>query len=408
MNRRHFLKNSASLFALSGLSQLMPAMSWALQSQDQYLLTFHMRGGADVSLGLEPWTAEQRPLETDYFIEYGVNDLVRVNNVIYGPAMGSIQNVLSDFSVIRGVFLSESDNGHPAAEAMMRTGNGSNKYPDLAIEFAAMHDEDDNFGVIASNPLVQLDRNVNQYDLFDLSSMNGAGDLGQSSSRGGALDRARQELIRKSGQIGKFVELRNKIVADTKAPAELAAIVAAFATGVSRSASYAPSSSDLDTHSEHAKNHLTKQNAVWEEFATLVKVLKSVPTADGQSIYDKTTIVAFSEFSRTPALNEAKGKDHNPLTNSVLVSGPGFKKNTAIGGSRIVNRRVSSSGMPYHVAVPVDFATGRVATRRDEFSMGEMITPETVMATIADSLGLSRAMFGCARQGTKSIRGILK
>jgi hypothetical protein len=407
MNRRHFLKNSASLFALSGLSQLMPAMSWALQSQDQYLLTFFLGGGADVSLGLEPWTAEQRPLETDFFIEYGVNDLVRVNNVIYGPALGSISNVLNDFSVIRGVFLSESDNGHPAAEAMMRTGNGSNKFPDLAIEFAAMHDEDDNFGVISSSPLVQLDRNVNQYSLYDLSSMTGSGSTTSSSSRGGALDRAREELIRKSAQIGKFVDLRNRIQKDTQAPAEMSAIAAAFATGVSRSASYR-ANSDLDTHAEHPRNHLTKQTAIWEQFAAMIKVLKAVPTADGQTLFDKTTIVAFSEFSRTPALNEAKGKDHNPLTNSVLVSGPGFKKNAAIGGSRIVNRRVSNSGMPYHVAVPVDFTTGRVATRRDEFSMGEMITPENVMATIADSMGLSRAMFGCARQNTKSIRSILK
>jgi hypothetical protein len=270
-----------------------------------------------------------------------------------------------------------------------------------------MHDEDDNFGVISSNPLVQLDRNVIQYSIYDLASMTGSGNLSSGSSRGGALDRAREELIRKSGQIDKFVELRNKIIADTKAPSEMAAVAAAFATGVSRSASLRPNS-DLDTHSEHPRNHMTKQAAVWEQFAAMVKVLKAVPTADGQSLFDKTTIVAFSEFSRTPALNEAKGKDHNPLTNSVLVSGPGFKKNTAIGGSRIVNRRVSSSGTPYHVAVPVDFTTGRVATRRDEFSMGEMITPENVMATVADSLGLSRAMFGCARQNTKSIRGILK
>ncbi|QDK45668.1 hypothetical protein DOM22_11175 [Bdellovibrio sp. ZAP7] len=407
MNRRHFLKNSASLFALSGLSQLMPAMSWALQSQDQYLLTFHLSGGADVSLGLEPWTAEQRPLETDYFIEYGINDLVRVGNVIYGPAMARIQNVLNDFSVIRGVFLSESDNGHPAAEAMMRTGNGSNKFPDLAIEFAAMHDEDDNFGVISSSPLSIADRIVNQYSISDLASMSGSNGLNSGTSRGGALDRAREELIRKSGQIAKFVQLRDKIVADTKAPSDIAAIAASFATGVSRSASYR-SNTDLDTHSEHVKNHLTKQADLWDQFAMMVKVLKSVPTADGQTLFDKTTIIAFSEFARTPALNEAKGKDHNPLTNSVLVSGPGFKKNTAIGGSRIVNRRVSGSGMPYHVAVPVDFTTGRVATRRDEFSMGEMITPENVMATVADSLGLSRAMFGCARQNTKSIRGVLK
>jgi hypothetical protein len=412
MNRRHFLKNTASLLALNGLTQLMPAISFALQSQDQYLVIFELDGGADVSLGLDPWTSEQRPLDTDYFLEYTHGDLVQVGNVLYGPAMNDIRNVLSDFSVVRGVFLAESDNGHAAAEAMMKSGNGSGKFPDLAIEFAAMHEDDDNFGVLTSSSLNQLDRNVNQQQIGALGSLQ-SGSFNSPLGRGGALGNARQDLVRKSEQISRFTKLRDQLIGSDYNNYQLreqASIVAALATGVSRSVNYKGQSQNggLDTHSNHVGTHMNTQAQYWKQLGDLIKILKSVPTADGQTIFDKTTIVAFSEFARTPALNAAKGKDHNPLTNSVLVSGPGFKKGTAVGGSRIVNRRISSTGLPYHVAVPCDLNTGRVATRREEFSMGDIITPEMIMATVADGMGLSRNMFGCARPSTKSVKAILK
>ncbi|MBO9668583.1 MAG: hypothetical protein J7501_17425, partial [Bdellovibrio sp.] len=226
MKRRDFLKNSASLMALGSLSQLAPSLSWALTTQDQFLLTVFLDGGADVSLGLDPWTKEQRPDSNDYFIEYTSNDLIKVGDVVYGPALSGMTNVLSDFSVVRGIFLSENDNGHPPAEAMMRSGNGSNKYPDLAIEFASMHDDDDSFGVATSQLLNQLDRTVSQIDIHGLEAMTPITDSNKGFQGSGAVNRARMELLRKSAQINKFVSLRNQIKGDDEKKTLAASIAA--------------------------------------------------------------------------------------------------------------------------------------------------------------------------------------
>jgi uncharacterized protein (DUF1501 family) len=46
--------------------------------------------------------------------------------------------------------------------------------------------------------------------------------------------------------------------------------------------------------------------------------------------------VVISEFARTPALNGARGKDHNPMTNSVLFAGHGIQKGKTVRASLLI------------------------------------------------------------------------
>ena len=73
-----------------------------------------------------------------------------------------------------------------------------------------------------------------------------------------------------------------------------------------------------------------------------------------------------SEFARTPALNSANGKDHNPLTNSVLLAGAGIKGNQSFGASLLVRRHHSKTGQPRHSGGLVNYPTGAVARSIEE------------------------------------------
>jgi uncharacterized protein (DUF1501 family) len=85
-------------------------------------------------------------------------------------------------------------------------------------------------------------------------------------------------------------------------------------------------------------------------FAGLTQLLDGLAARPGRTtgstMLDDTVVVCYSEFSRTPKLNSALGKDHWPVT-SALVCGAGIKGGRAYGASTAAIE-----------ADTVDFATG--------------------------------------------------
>jgi uncharacterized protein (DUF1501 family) len=98
-----------------------------------------------------------------------------------------------------------------------------------------------------------------------------------------------------------------------------------------------------DTNTDQAGFHETT-------FLGLTKLLDGLAARPGRqagtTMLDDTVVVCFSEFSRTPKLNAAAGKDHWPVT-SAMVMGAGVKGGRAYGAT--------TSGVE---AMPIDFATG--------------------------------------------------
>jgi uncharacterized protein (DUF1501 family) len=84
-----------------------------------------------------------------------------------------------------------------------------------------------------------------------------------------------------------------------------------------------------DTNTDQAGFHETT-------FAGLMQLLDGLATrpgrAAGSTMLDDTVVVCYSEFSRTPKLNSALGKDHWPVT-SALVCGAGIKGGRGYGAS---------------------------------------------------------------------------
>ena len=117
----------------------------------------------------------------------------------------------------------------------------------------------------------------------------------------------------------------------------------------------------LDTHSQHEKTHLATQKTVWQRVADLFSLFKTLPYKSG-SLFDATTFLVVSEWSRTPFLNAAKGKDHNPFTNSALLAGRRIQKGKVFGASKLIPRTKSELGVAEHIAAPYDYKNKMIAT----------------------------------------------
>ncbi|MFN3197133.1 MAG: DUF1501 domain-containing protein [Bradymonadia bacterium] len=129
----------------------------------------------------------------------------------------------------------------------------------------------------------------------------------------------------------------------------------------------------LDTHDGNWANE--QSTRLSEGFTALARLITDLDQTEapggGGSLLSKTTIVAFSEFNRTPRLNERNGRDHH-LGNCAVVAGGGIQPGKVIGAS-------SDLAMgPLHI----DLASGQA----DE--SGVSLSPTHVMATALQSGGL--------------------
>ena len=155
---------------------------------------------------------------------------------------------------------------------------------------------------------------------------------------------------------------------------EQAAIAAqALTNGVARVVSIQPNAGSLDTHFDDWEDQQgIRQYEGFEAIARLAGYLDSVEYGStGESMLDRTTIVGFSEFMRTPLLNARGGRDHW-LTNSAFLLGGNIRRGAIIGAS-------SDVGMSPQ---PVDLETGAVDPG------GEAIRPEHIWRTLLVDAGL--------------------
>ena len=99
----------------------------------------------------------------------------------------------------------------------------------------------------------------------------------------------------------------------------------------------------------------------WDIVDDFFTTFKKIPYGNnGASLFDHTTFMVSNEFARTPYLNSSDGKDHNPLTNSLLFAGKGIQGGQVIGGSHLITRNQSPISDAYHIALPIDYSTGEV------------------------------------------------
>lgn len=177
-----------------------------------------------------------------------------------------------------------------------------------------------------------------------------------------------------SATTDEAIDIRSKYnfaVGDANSPGARAAMAAqAIKLGISQVVSITIGNS-TDTHFVGNTGHAPLLYPGIQAFTALLSDLSSSPHPEGGSFLDHTTLVGFSEFSRTPMYNTTNGRDHH-ITGSCILAGAGIRGNTVVGES-------SNIGM----------APGRwnISMNRSDPD-GENLKPEHVAATLLASAGL--------------------
>jgi hypothetical protein len=158
----------------------------------------------------------------------------------------------------------------------------------------------------------------------------------------------------------------------SKAVGKLQAAIAgqAIKSNVSRVVSF-QAADGLDTHYENwGDDHGPNLEKGFNAVARLITDL-ATPDENGKVWLEDTTILAFSEFTRTARINNDGGRDHS-LTNSCFLTGRGIKKGAVVGASSDVG--LSPQKM--------DLETGVVS------AAGEIVRPDHILQALLYDAGL--------------------
>jgi uncharacterized protein (DUF1501 family) len=127
----------------------------------------------------------------------------------------------------------------------------------------------------------------------------------------------------------------------------------------------------MDTHFGTQLTHASNQRRGFDALASLVDDLRGTAHPGGGNFMDHTTIMVFSEFSRTPLINASGGRDHH-LCSSCMLMGAGIKHNFVFGKSGDIGMAPGT----------FDLRTGQPTPT------GENILPEHIIATVLASAKL--------------------
>lgn len=401
LTRRKLLTLIPTLAPLAGLSLYStPLFSQAPETSDHFFCYLIMEGGCDATLGLDPWIQEKRLDPQDIFIEYTPNEVTSTGGLYLGPSAAPLKPFADRISVFNGVFMSLQDNGHPAAMSYITTGNPTGLRPDISVEIADSRGAGP-FGVISnqslstkqSQCLVSSSRDIaslkdksNPASFFQLlfstfknPTSNWSKTVTSLLNGNSTFDALKAELIKLSANNPNLE------------PEHVAAACFSSLACSEAQINISQNIGGLDTHAQHVGTHKRIQLSHWEKVASIFSLFQSLPFKDS-NLFEHTTFMVASEFSRTAALNAANGKDHNPLTNSVLLAGRGVRGNQTIGGSKVVTRQDSSSGDSYLIALPWDFQQQKLITQPSE-GTPHMIYPENVVRTLVEILKINPQSF---------------
>ncbi len=136
-----------------------------------------------------------------------------------------------------------------------------------------------------------------------------------------------------------------------------------------------------DTHGSKGTLHANLLSPVMRALPLFLEDLRKSPAPGGGTWLDKTTVVVFSEFARTPRYNMTGGRDHH-FTSSCLLAGAGIRNGAVVGASSVVG------GMQ---PVPYDFENQALLpeTYASYTALKRHIKPQDVGATLLACAGAS-------------------
>lgn len=386
VNRRNLIKTSLVLGASASLAYVLrnSLVRPSLEDPDHFIVVVALSGGADVTQSLDPQFLNKAFDEQDYFAEYSDNQIIKKNNILLGPAAQALLPYHQDICIVNGVS-AVNDFGHLSNLSQILSGSLSGEFSHYAVQIAGRNQAKP-LGTLTNEAIVirqsdavtsDISRIFNKFTTDDASLAVRklaniiSPDLKQRAENLEANDNKAYKLYR-------FINRKESI-----AEASFAAVASCFAAGLSQTAAIDMSkmlnNSYFDSHTNHAGLHMRSHKEAWDQVATLFDIFKSVPYSNA-TLFDQTTFLVVSEFSRRPFLNTSLGKDHNPYANSVLFAGRGVKGNQVIGQTKLYSRKETSDGLAMHTGLPLDFNTGKIVLSAEQNA--EIILPENIARTL--------------------------
>ncbi len=382
---------------LASLAYSIPKVTFANINQgglDNFFVQILAPGGMDVTLSLDPLNHNIYGTDNeDIFLEYRWDQIVKYGDLILGPACQSLKPYMKNIATINGIVM-RRDVGHDSLLAYMASGSGSGDLPYFAIE-ANHFLPTTTLGTLVNTSFRLGDRRPSLSQIRDHEHSTSSSVLNPESidilkdiyeKTGSSLTKPNLDMLKfnsqKEGFYKKIEDITQLIEQESK---EAPIIAAAFIQNVANSAiinleDIQNLEFDFDTHSDHEGRHLEAQMGAWYYVSQIFDLFSKIPYRTG-TLFDHTTFVVVSEFSRTPYLNAAKGKDHNVYTNSVLLAGGKINGARSFGGSKVIPRSKRKDGRAIHIGSPFDYSTGKSVNASGDGI--ELIFPENVAKTLA-------------------------
>ena len=438
----------AGATGVGGLTTLLnnaSAVGPSLGYKDRYYVFVYFSGAWDILLGLDPRDpvqfADANISLTRIQPAYGLLDVpgndgspkFTSDGTMFGPFIGDLINHWDKMAVVRGMNMETLTHavgrrrfltGKPPSGLQARGSSAATYFasllgeaaaiPNLAVRVESYNADQPNYAtglktanvpdlvraLQKSNPA--LDANLDQLvDAMLAEQANCSVAKASATWQIGEESRAKSRQMVSSGYDSLFdfqantpemAALRNHYGISASGNAALQSVGAQAATaatalkaGISRVVSF-EGASGLDTHfDEWQTDQGPRQEAGFNVVARLVEDLAaSEYKGTGTSWLDHTTIVGFSEFSRTALLNARGGRDHS-LLNACFLIGGGIKGATVVGASTDYAMEPQ----------PVDLISGLLGD-------GEVILPEHIIMSLLDDLGVDGDPFDLRVESLKA------
>jgi len=440
-SRRGFLK-----FSLGGAGTLFLPNAGLLQAatlhdEPHFFLMIVLNGGADSS-----YMFDARPLsmtkagKIQNYLGQEPSPWIGRNGVdsLSTPLIKPLMPFRDRFSVLNGVYMTPSFDGHLQNMNFLFTGNafgGDSFIPHLNMPETGREPQSLD-GIMSSDPLVVTINNHSGVVPLQPRSVAGLskalrriqplesgddltefirGRLSANSAGPGRLS-AGAALMRFA--LDRTPQVHHQLAQLSPPPRNLspeqktvALIAQCFRLSISRSAIYSPSEF-FDVHAtEQARQQPKLFTSAISKIATLLRGLVETPFDDRRSMFDVTTVMVASEFGRTlrapDAPINATGTNHNQFSNSILLGGKGVRAGLVIGASDLEDETDEAS--PAHVqldplleksmGLPFDFATLMPRTDLPErFDIQEYLTIGSVVNTIYALFGVPKEHYRVLRR----------
>jgi hypothetical protein len=451
INRRTLLSSALRHLAGSGII-LCPGPAYGQaytreKEEPHFLLILFVSGGIDSTYlwDARPLSHRKAKLQTNYFaspVEPTVWEGMNGGKTLVTHLMKPLEKFREHFSILNGVMMADSFDGHEQNINLTFTGNAfggdwfapymnsgskysldgltllGNIFGDLPTNSQATIALDRSGLRALAMPNSTQDADVDHDPLMDFALSRARSIHAHSVSPDGRFTQGVDQMAR--GILGSS-HLKKRIQGLKFTNAEgldgiMESTTQIFSTGLSKTVALNLGNLpelrnfNFDVHGpESAKAIPENYEILIKKVANIFDILRSTPYPGTQKSYlDVTTVLMTSDFNRTTrqigSAIDQSGTDHNPLSNTFLLGGKGIRGNMILGATDLETLSGDSYGKVSEahksldpqlikaMSKPFNIKEGNVVSTLPEvYRRTDYLTVENVMNAILKAFGVTKS-----------------